>query len=258
MTNNLVLVAFFSGMLTWLLTFLGSAVVFLNKKPTRKFVDAALGFSAGIMLSASIWSLLLPSIEMSEKFPFPKWLPAAVGFILGTVFLNIVDNFLPHLHIFEPESKQEGFKARLKKPTLIFLAMTIHNFPEGLSVGVSIGSGEILSGMILALAIGIQNVPEGMAVSLPLNVEGFSKSKSFFYGQISAIVEPFGALLGALVVSLWDKILPFALSFAAGAMIYIVVEELIPESQKAENTNLATLSLLIGFILMMILDLSFN
>ncbi|MEN3014055.1 MAG: ZIP family metal transporter [Endomicrobiia bacterium] len=253
-----VLVAFLCGLFSWLLTSLGAGIVFLNKKPSRKFVDAALGFSAGIMLSASIWSLLIPSIEMSEGLFYPEWFPAVLGFILGTIFLNIIDNLAPHLHIFDPESKQEGIKSNLKKPMLIFLAMIIHNFPEGLAVGVSLGSGEILSGLILALAIGIQNIPEGMAISLPLNVEGQSKSKSFFYGQISAIVEPIGAVLGALVVSLWIKILPFALSFAAGAMVYVVVEELIPESQRAENTNLATFSLVVGFIFMMVLDLSFS
>ncbi|MDW8056614.1 MAG: ZIP family metal transporter [Elusimicrobiota bacterium] len=236
----------------------GSSVVFINKQPTRKFVDAALGFSAGIMLSASIWSLLLPSIEMSENISLPKWLPPTLGFLLGTIFINIIDNLAPHLHIFEPHTKQEGIKSNLKKPVLLFLAMTIHNFPEGLAIGVNLGSENLLNGVVLALAIGIQNIPEGMAISLPLNVEGISKPKSFFYGQISAIVEPIGAVLGSLVVSLWKQVLPYALSFAAGAMIYVIVEELIPESQKAENTNLATFSLVVGFIFMMILDLSFN
>lgn len=253
---NVVLLSLVCGVFSWFLTMLGSLVVFLKKEPTRKFIDASLGFSAGIMLSVSIWSLLLPSIEMSEGMTLPKWFAAVVGFMLGTVVINVVDNFVPHLHIFESEDKQEGIKSNFKKTTLLFFAMTIHNFPEGLAIGVAIGSGRVLEGLILALAIGVQNFPEGMAVSLPLYSNGMSKRKSFYYGQISAVVEPLGAVLGAVVVSLWQKVLPYALSFAAGAMVYVVVEELIPESQKAENTNLATFSLVVGFLLMMILDLS--
>lgn len=254
---NSILLSFICGLLTWSLTALGSAVVFFKKTVSRKFLDASLGFSAGIMISASIWSLLLPSIELSQNISLPKWFPPTFGFLLGTIFLNIIDNFTPHLHIFEPEERQEGIKSNLKKTMLLFLAMTIHNFPEGLAVGVTIGSGRILEGLILALGIGIQNFPEGMAISLPLNAGGLTKKKSFYFGQISALIEPIGAVLGALVVSLWQKVLPYALSFAAGAMIYVTVEELIPESQKAENTNLATFSLVVGFLLMMILDLSF-
>jgi len=254
---NPILLSFISGLFTWSLTALGSAVVFLKRKISRKFLDASLGFSAGIMVSVSIWSLLLPSIELSKDISLPKWFPATMGFLLGAIILNIIDNFTPHLHMFEPEEKQEGIKSNLKKPMLLFLAMTIHNFPEGLAVGVTIGSGRILEGLILALGIGIQNFPEGMAISLPLNAGGLTKKKSFYFGQISAVIEPIGAVLGALVVSLWQKILPYALAFAAGAMVYVVVEELIPESQKAENTNLATFSLVVGFLLMMILDLSF-
>lgn len=257
MKENIIFISLLCGLFTWFLTALGAGVVFLNRKPTRKFIDASLGFSAGIMLAASFFSLLLPSIEMSESIGISAWIPTTLGFFIGSLFLNLIDNFVPHLHIFEPENRQEGIKSNFKKPMLIFTAMTIHNFPEGLAVGVSLASQELTEGLILALAIGIQNFPEGMAISLPLNIEGISKSKSFYYGQISAVVEPIGAVLGALVVTLWKKILPFALSFAAGAMIYVIVEELIPESQKAENTNLATFSLIIGFILMMILDLSF-
>jgi len=254
---NPVVLSFISGIFTWSLTALGSAVVFLNRVVSRRFLDASLGFSAGIMVSASIWSLLIPSIELSEGMNLPKWLPAAVGFLLGTVVLNIIDNFTPHLHMFDPEDKTEGVKSNLKKTMLLFLAMTIHNFPEGLAVGVTIGSGRVFEGLILAVGIGVQNFPEGMAISLPLNAGGLTKKKSFYFGQISAVIEPIGAVLGALVVSLWQKILPYALSFAAGAMVYVTVEELIPESQKAENTNLATFSLVVGFLLMMILDLSF-
>ncbi len=254
---NVILLTFFAGLFTWVLTALGSSIVFLNKRPKRKFIDASLGFSAGIMLSASIWSLLLPSIELSEKMSLPKWIPPAVGFLLGVIFLNLIDNFTPHLHIFEPIEKQEGPKRNFKKATLIFIAMTIHNFPEGLAVGVTLGSGRILEGLVLALAIGIQNFPEGMAISLPLYSEGVKRFKSFYYGSISALVEPLGAVLGALLVNIWQKVLPYLLAFAAGAMIYVVVEELIPESQKAENINLATFSFVFGFILMMIADLSF-
>ncbi len=254
---NPIVLALIAGFFTWSLTSLGSAVVFLNKKPTRRFIDASLGFSAGIMLSASVWSLLLPSIELSNGDFLPKWFAPSLGFLLGTICIYIVDNFLPHLHIFDSIEKQEGVKSNLKKVTLIFLAMTIHNFPEGLAVGVTIGSGRILEGLVLALAIGVQNFPEGMAISLPLYAEGTKRSKSFYYGSISALVEPIGAVLGSVLVVLWQKILPYALSFAAGAMVYVVVEELIPESQKAENTNIATFALVAGFILMMIADLLF-
>ncbi len=254
---NLVLISLISGIFTWSLTALGSSVVFLSKNPKRKFIDASLGFSAGIMLAASIFSLLLPSIELTEIYKLPRWLPSASGFLLGAIFLTIIDNLVPHLHIFEPETKQEGIKSNIKKPVLVFLAMTIHNFPEGLACGVSLASGDLVNGLILVLSIGIQNFPEGMAISFLFNAEGMKKSKSFYYGHISAIVEPIGAVLAVLLLSIFKKILPYALSFAAGAMIYVVVEELIPESQKAENTNLATFSLIAGFILMMILDLLF-
>ncbi|MCX7911128.1 MAG: ZIP family metal transporter [Endomicrobia bacterium] len=255
---DLILISFLSGLFTWFLTSVGAGMIFLSKNFSRKFIDGALGLSAGIMLSLSIWSLLIPSVEISKDLDNYKLIPPVLGFLIGSFFMYILDNFAPHLHIFDSEDKKEGLRVNFKKTTLLFLAMTIHNFPEGLAIGVNIGSNNILSGLFLALAVGIQNIPEGLAISLPLHLEGLSKSKSFYYGQISAIVEPIGAVLGCLVVSLWRKLLPYALSFAAGAMVYVVVEELIPESQKAENTNLATLSLLVGFILMMILDLSFN
>ncbi|MFN3550660.1 MAG: ZIP family metal transporter [Endomicrobiia bacterium] len=254
---SIIFISLLSGMFTWSLTALGSGIVFLTKKPIRKFIDAGLGFSAGIMLSASIFSLLLPSIQLAEFYKLPKWFPASVGFILGAVFLNIIDNIAPHLHIFEADTKQEGIKTNLKKPMLIFLAMTIHNFPEGIACGVSLATENLIDALILVLAIGLQNFPEGMAISITLNAGGMKKLKSFYYGNISAIVEPIGAVLAVLLVSLFKKILPYALSFASGAMVYVTVEELIPESQKAENTNLATFSLIAGFILMMILDLLF-
>lgn len=246
---------------TWFITALGAGVVFFKKDINRKLLDLSLGFSAGIMISASIWSLLLPSIEISQgKF---SWLPATVGFLIGGLFLRLLDKFIPHLHLFLPEEKAEGVKSNLKKTTLLILAITIHNFPEGLAIGIAFGSvaygeGTIAGAIALAIGIAIQNFPEGMAVSLPLRKEGYSQAKSFWYGQLSAIVEPAGGVLGAALVIISKPILPYALAFAAGAMIFVVVEELIPESQSAENADIATTGTLIGFVVMMILDVAFG
>ncbi|MCD6573691.1 MAG: ZIP family metal transporter [Thermoplasmata archaeon] len=246
---------------TWLITALGAGVVFFKKDINRKVLDISLGFSAGIMISASIWSLLLPSIEISQgKF---SWLPASIGFLIGGLFLRVLDKFIPHLHLFLPEEKAEGVKSNLKKTTLLILAITIHNFPEGLAIGIAFGSvaygeGTVAGAIALAIGIAIQNFPEGMAVSLPLRKEGYSQAKSFWYGQLSAVVEPVGGVLGAALVIISKPILPYALAFAAGAMIFVVVEELIPESQSAENADIATIGTLIGFVVMMILDVTFG
>jgi len=246
---------------TWLITALGAGVVFFKKDINRKVLDFSLGFSAGIMISASIWSLLLPSIEISQgKF---SWLPASIGFLIGGLFLRLLDKFIPHLHLFLPEEKAEGVKSNLKKTTLLILAITIHNFPEGLAIGIAFGSvaygeGTVAGAIALAIGIAIQNFPEGMAVSLPLRKEGYSQAKSFWYGQLSAVVEPVGGVLGAALVIISKPILPYALAFAAGAMIFVVVEELIPESQSAENADIATIGTLIGFVVMMILDVTFG
>ncbi len=255
-----VIQALLATIFTWFLTALGAGVVFFKKNVSRKVLDFSLGFSAGIMISASIWSLLIPSIEISHgKYP---WLPAAAGFLIGGFFLRLLDKYIPHLHLFLPEEKAEGIKSNLQKTSLLILAITIHNFPEGLAIGVAFGSvasgTSIAAAIALAIGIGIQNFPEGMAVSLPLRKEGYSQMKSFWYGQLSAVVEPFGGVLGATLVIISKSLLPYLLAFAAGAMIFVVVEELIPESQSAENADLATTGTLIGFIVMMVLDVAFG
>ncbi len=261
-----VLLAFIATLFTWFVTLLGSAVVFFKKDMSRKVLDASLGFAAGIMISASFWSLLLPSVEMARGMQgIPVWFPPVLGFVVGGVFLRLIDFLTPHLHLFLPEEKKEGvIRAGLKKTTLLILAITIHNFPEGLAVGVAfgaVGKGNeeaLLGAFALALGIGIQNFPEGMAVSLPLRREGLSPLKSFFFGQLSAVVEPLGGILGAWLVSVFHYLLPYALSFAAGAMIFVVVEELVPESQAGDHSDIATMGVILGFALMMLLDVAFS
>ncbi|MGC8928303.1 MAG: ZIP family metal transporter [Myxococcota bacterium] len=255
--------ALVAGIFTYLLTALGAAgVLFLNRVNNR-LLDIMLGFASGVMIAASFWSLLSPSIELSEKSGGIKWLPPAIGFLLGAVFLRVIDMILPHLHIGLKESEAEGIKTNLKKTTLLVLAVTLHNIPEGLAVGVAFGSlvahndpALIMGAISLAIGIGIQNIPEGLAISLPLRGEGFSRWKSFFWGQLSGIVEPIAAALGAIAVTLVQPILPYALSFAAGAMIFVVVEDLIPESQQKGNSDVATMGTIIGFLIMMILDIA--
>jgi len=246
---------------TWLLTAMGAAVVFFFKTINRKVLDAMLGFAAGVMIAASFWSLLAPAIEMAEGGPLPSWIPAVGGFLLGGVFLRLVDKILPHLHIGFPRNEAEGIKTSWKRSVLLVLAITLHNIPEGLAVGVAFGaisanlpSATLAGAVVLAVGIGIQNFPEGAAVSIPLRREGFSRRKSFFFGQLSGIVEPIAGVLGAMAVVFMKPILPYALSFAAGAMIFVVVEELIPESQLNKNTDIATMGAMIGFAVMMALD----
>lgn len=257
-----VLYAFLGTMFTWLLTAIGASVVFLKREIDNKILDASLGFSAGIMIAASIWSLLIPAMELSKGSSLPQWLPASIGFLSGGIFFRIIDKIIPHLHLFLSEDKAEGVKTKLPKTTLLVLAITMHNFPEGLAIGVAFGSISLLESSTLAgaialtVGIGIQNLPEGMAISLPLRREGLTRLKSFWYGQLSAIVEPIGGILGAYLVIAMKTILPYALSFAAGAMIFVVTEELIPESQSHDNSDIATLGLLMGFTLMMILDVA--
>ncbi len=267
MRHNLILspifLTFLGTLFTYSMTALGAAIVFLFKKYNKKLIDGMLGFAAGIMLAASFWSLLVPSIELSRQMGKNPILPAAIGFIIGGVFIRLIDFILPHLHM--GEDRPEGLPSKLKKIVLLTLAMTIHNIPEGLAVGVAFGSigiegsgVTILSAAILALGIGIQNFPEGAAISLPLKAEGFSIKKSFMIGQLSAVAEPIFGILGAFLVLLVKSILPYALSFAAGAMIYVVVEDLIPESQNSQNTDMATMGTLVGFLVMMILDVVFS
>ncbi len=260
-----VLQALFATLFTWLMTALGAAVVFLNKTVSRRFMVAMLGFAAGIMIAASFFSLILPAIDMARSSGTPVWLPVVAGFLLGGGFLFGVDKLLPHLHAGLNLDQSEGLKTRWQRSVLLVLAITMHNIPEGLAVGVAFGAvgagipaASLPSALALALGIGLQNYPEGMAVSLPLRCEGLSRRKSFMLGQASGLVEPVSAVLGALAVISMRAILPYALGFAAGAMIYVVVEELIPESQRGENTDIATLGVMVGFALMAFLDLAFG
>jgi ZIP family zinc transporter len=256
---NPVRAALYAGLFTWGLTALGSALVFLFKKPNRAVLDTMLGFTGGVMIAASFWSLLAPAIEMSEGSRFIKVIPAAVGFFFGALFLFSLDKILPHLHINFKET--EGVKTKWHRTTLLVLAITLHNIPEGLAVGVLFGGvaagfeGATIGGAVaLAIGIGLQNFPEGFAVSMPLRRQGLSRSKSFWYGQLSAIVEPVAAVLGAWAVYSFRAILPYALSFAAGAMIFVVIEEVVPETQQDKYTDLATMGFVIGFIVMMAMD----
>ncbi len=258
-----ILQALLATLFTWGVTALGAAGVFTQREINKKVLNAMLGFAAGVMIAASFWSLLAPSIAMSEALGIPKYLPPLIGFLLGGAFLWLIDRILPHLHIGLPDSKREGIKTSWQRSVLLVLAITLHNIPEGLAVGVAFGAaaagfpGATLTGAIaLALGIGLQNFPEGLAVSAPLRREGLSAWKSFLMGQASALVEPLGGVIGAAAVLLIRPLLPYALAFAAGAMIYVVVEELIPESQQGGETDLSTIGAMLGFAVMMLLDVA--
>lgn len=260
---NPILLALVATLFTWGVTALGSALVFFFKEINKKVLNAMLGFAAGVMIAASFWSLLNPSIEMAEDMGIIPWIPAVVGFLLGGLFLRLVDKFLPHLHLNKAEGEAEGVKTSLTRSILLVLAITLHNIPEGLAVGVAFGaladgnSGATLASAIaLALGIGLQNFPEGAAVSIPLRREGLSRWKSFMYGQFSGIVEPIAGVIGAALVLTMKGILPYALAFAAGAMIFVVVEELIPESQADSGSDIATMGTILGFVVMMFLDVA--
>lgn len=262
---NPIIQALIATCFTWFLTSLGAAVVFLAKNLSRKMLDGMLGFAAGVMIAASFWSLLAPAIEMSESINLPSWMPAVVGFMLGGIFLRGIDRILPHLHLFLPTEQAEGIKTKWRRTTLLVLAITLHNFPEGLAVGVAFGavatglpSATIAGAVALAIGIGIQNFPEGTAVSMPLRREGLSRLRSFWYGQLSGTVEPIAGVLGAALVIIARPILPYALAFAAGAMIFVVVEEVIPESQSGGNSDEATLGAMLGFAVMMTLDVALS
>ena len=256
-----VLAAFLATVFTWFLTALGASLVFFFKNMNRVLLDGMLGFTGGVMVAASYWSLLAPAIEMSSGEGFVKVIPAATGFVLGALFLFGLDKILPHLHINFKET--EGVKSPWQRTTLLVLAITLHNIPEGLAVGVLFGGvaagipqATIAGALTLAIGIGIQNFPEGIAVSMPLRRMGMSRWKSFMYGQSSALVEPVAAVVGALAVTFFTPILPYALAFAAGAMIFVVVEEVIPETQQDNNTVIATLGFIGGFVVMMTLDVA--
>lgn len=243
-------------------TTLGAAMVFLMKNKMNKKVEKILlGFASGVMIAAAVWSLLIPSIDMASEQGKIAWIPATIGFLLGVVFLLVLDTVIPHIHL--ESDKPEGMKSKLKKTTMMVFAVTLHNIPEGMAVGVTFASvligntGITMAGAFaLAIGIAIQNFPEGAIISMPLKSEGMSKSKAFFYGALSGIVEPIGAIITILLTEAVVPILPYLLSFAAGAMIYVVVEELIPESQAGEHSNIGTIGVAIGFVIMMILDVA--
>ncbi len=256
-----VLQALIATCFTWGVTALGASGVFFFKTINKKVLDGMLGFAAGVMIAASFWSLLAPSIDLSEEMGLIPWIPAVIGFLTGGAFLRIIDKILPHLHLFESIEKAEGIKTSFKKTTLLVLAITLHNIPEGLAVGVAFGavaagipSASLAGAIALTLGIGLQNFPEGLAVSVPLRREGLSRAKSFWYGQLSGFVEPIAGVIGAATVLIMRGILPYALAFAAGAMIFVVIEEVVPESQSSGNTDIATLGAMLGFAVMMALD----
>lgn len=243
-------------------TTFGAAMVFLLKNEINPRIEKALlGFASGVMIAASVWSLLIPSIEMAEGQGKTAWLPAAAGFLLGIAFLLILDNVIPHIHL--DSDKPEGTPAKLSKTTMMLLAVTLHNIPEGMAVGVTFAgaaagsSGVSMAGALtLSLGIAIQNFPEGAIVSMPLTGEGMSRKKAFFCGMLSGAVEPVAAFITILLTGMITPLLPYLLSFAAGAMIYVVVEELIPEAQSGDHTNIGTIGAALGFVLMMILDVA--
>jgi ZIP family zinc transporter len=255
--------ALLATLFTWAMTATGAAVVFLTRKERRKLLDVMLGFTAGVMIAASFWSLLAPAIEMGGGGALPAWFPAATGFLLGAAFLRLSDRILPHLHLQAPIESAEGLRTRWHRTTLLVLAITLHNIPEGLAVGVAFGAAAhgleqatVAGAVALALGIGIQNLPEGMAVAMPLRREGVGRLKSFWYGQLSGMVEPVAGVLGAAAVLAWRPVLPYALAFAAGAMIFVVIEEVIPEAQTGGNADAATLGAILGFVVMMVLDVA--
>ena len=243
-------------------TMLGASMVFFMKKNiNEKLEKVLLGFAGGVMIAASIWSLILPSIELSSNMGNLSFIPALVGIVLGMLFLLLLDSIIPHLHI--NSQNPEGMPSKLKRTTMLMLSVTLHNIPEGMATGIVLagayfGSAEISMAGALVLAVGmaIQNFPEGAVISMPLKSEGLTKSKSFLYGSASGFVEPIFAILTILFTKLVTPILPYLLSFSAGAMIYVVVEELLPESQTGNHTNMATLSFMFGFVIMMVLDVA--
>lgn len=260
---NPVLLALYATLFTWFMTAFGSSMVFFFKTINQKVLNTMLGFAAGVMIAASFWSLLKPAIEMAEESGQISWVPALVGFLAGGGFLLIIDRILPHLHMGLPMEKAEGIKTSWQRSILLVLSITLHNIPEGLAVGVAFGAlshnptlGALSGAVALALGIGLQNFPEGAAVSIPLRREKLSRLRSFNYGQLSGIVEPISGVLGAVLVLTITPLLPYALSFAAGAMIFVVVEELIPESQTGNETDFSTIGAMLGFATMMVLDVA--
>ncbi|WP_414468457.1 ZIP family metal transporter [Methanobacterium sp. ACI-7] len=256
---------FIATLFTWGMTALGASIVFMVRGIDKRMLDGALGFAGGVMIAASFFSLLAPAIDMAESMSIPAWIPASIGFLLGGFVIGMVDKIIPHLHKGLPIEESEGIKTSWRRSTLLILAITLHNIPEGLAIGVAFGavaaginSATLPIAIALAIGIGIQNFPEGMAISMPLRREGMTGLKSFWYGQLSAVVEPIAGIIGATLVLFSQPVLPYALGFAAGAMIFVVVEEVVPESQRNGNADLATMGAMLGFALMMILDIAFS
>lgn len=257
-----IILALIGTCFTFLITSAGAAMVFFVRNGVNQRIQHGfLGFAAGVMIAASVWSLLIPAIDIAEAQGLVGWIPAGGGFVIGGVFLFILDKLLPHLHI--ESDTPEGIKSSFKRTTMLVLAVTLHNIPEGMAVGLSFGvaaqSGSpaaLTSAFALALGIGLQNFPEGAAISLPLKNEGFSTTKSFVYGALSGIVEPIAGVIGVMLIGSVTGIMPWMLAFAAGAMIYVVVEELIPESQSTEHSHAGTIGTMLGFLIMMILDVA--
>jgi ZIP family zinc transporter len=255
--------ALLASLFTWGVTALGAATVFFTSHVNRRLLDLSLGFAAGVMIAASFWSLLAPSIALAREMNMIPWLPAVVGFLLGGSLIRLADAVLPHLHLFKPLREAEGTHTNWGRSALLVIAITLHNIPEGLAIGVSFGAAglgmanaTLGAAVALAIGIGLQNAPEGSAISLPLRGDGMSRLKAWWYGQLSAAVEPVAAVIGAAGVLMMRPILPYALAFAAGAMIYVVIEEVIPESQSGGNADGATIASMVGFVVMMTLDVA--
>jgi ZIP family zinc transporter len=255
--------ALFATLFTWGVTAMGAAVVFFTKTVHRKLLDLSLGFAAGVMIAASFWSLLAPSIALAREMGMTPWLPAVIGFLLGGGLIRLADALLPHLHMFKQLAEAEGTHTNWTRSVLLVIAITLHNIPEGLAIGVSFGAAgmgmanaTLGAAIALAIGIGLQNAPEGSAIAMPLRGDGMSRVKAWWYGQMSAAVEPVAAVIGAAGVLLMRPVLPYALAFAAGAMIYVVVEEVIPESHSGGNADAATLACMVGFVVMMTLDVA--
>lgn len=255
--------AFVAALFTWGVTAAGASVVFFTSRVNRRLLDLSLGFAGGVMIAASFWSLLAPSIALAREMEMVPWLPAVVGFLLGGALIRMADAVLPHLHLFKPLREAEGTHTELGRSALLVIAITLHNIPEGLAIGVSFGAAgmgmanaTLGAAVALAIGIGLQNAPEGSAISMPLRGDGMSRLKAWWYGQLSAAVEPLAAVAGAAGVLMMRPVLPYALAFAAGAMIYVVVEEVIPESQSGGNADAATLACMVGFVIMMTLDVA--
>ncbi len=257
--------AFLATCFTWGMTALGAATVFFTREVSRRMLDGQLGFASGVMLAASFWSLLAPAIAMSQGSGVPAWFPVAVGFLGGALALRGIDRILPHLHLGFPMNEAEGIRTSWQRATLLVTAITLHNIPEGLAVGVAFGAvaagipeATLPGALALAFGIGLQNFPEGLVVAMAVRREGRSPLRSFWYGQLSAVVEPLAAVCGALAVLALRQLLPYAMGFAAGAMVFVVLEETIPEAERSGNTDLASMAGIVGFVIMMILDVAFS